>query len=132
MSIANGTHAEVRFRGVKVAKVRNISLETQRQTLETTGIGDLDDEFAYGKRTHSGSGTLLYKRDNQATRDLMNRILDDGEQLDDLTMVLYKGSSDGMIGGQVLINSQGIAVTTGDNTAVSVSFVISGKPTGQF
>jgi len=132
MTVANGTHAQVRFRGVKVAKIRNISIETQRQTLETTGIGDLDDQCAYGKRTTSGSGTLLYKRDDQPTRDLMNRILQDGETLDELSIVLFNGSPDGTITGQALINSQGISTSVGELTSANVSFVISGKPTGQF
>jgi hypothetical protein len=102
-------------------------METQRQTLETTGIGDLDDEFAYGKRTTSGSASLLYKTDDQATVDLMNRIFDDGEAPDDLVMTIYKGTSKA-ISGPALINSQGIATSVGDNTQVSISFVISGKP----
>jgi hypothetical protein len=132
MTVANATHGEVRFRGAKVAKVRSINMETQRQTLETTGIGDLDDTYAYGKRSHAGSGTLLYKTDDQATRDLMNRILDNGETPDELTMILYKGSTSGTITGSVLINSQGIASSVGDQVQVNISFVISGKPGGTY
>jgi hypothetical protein len=127
MTVANATHGEVRFQGQKVAKVRSISMETQRQTLETTGVGDMDDEFAYGKRTTSGSATLLYKTDDQATVNLMNRIFDDGETPDDLVMTIYKGGSKS-ISGPALINSQGIATSVGDSTQVSISFVISGKP----
>jgi len=127
MTVANATHGEVRFKGQKVAKVTSVSMETQRQTLETTGIGDLDDTFAYGKRTTSGSASLLYKTDDQATSDLMNRIFDDGEAPDDLVMTIYKGTVKA-ISGPVLINSQGIATSVGDNTQVSISFVIDGKP----
>jgi len=127
MTVANSTHGDVRFRGRKISKVRNISMETQRQTLETTGIGDTDDEFAYGKRTTTGSATLLYKTDDQATVALMNRIFNDGEQPDDLEMIIYKGSGRS-ISGSVLINSQGISNSVGDNVTVNISFVISGKP----
>ena len=117
----------MRFQGQKVAKIRSISMETQRQTLETTGVGELDDTFSYGKRTTSGSATLLYKTDDQATVNLMNRIFDDGETPDDLVMTIYKGGSKS-ISGPALINSQGIATSVGDNTQVSISFVINGKP----
>jgi hypothetical protein len=127
MTVANATHGEVRFKGQKVAKVTSVSMETQRQTLETTGIGELDDTFSYGKRTTSGSASLLYKTDDQATVDLMNRIFDDGETPDDLVMTIYKGSNKA-ISGPALINSQGIATSVGDNTQVSISFVIDGKP----
>lgn len=131
MTVANATHGEVRFQGQKVAKVTQISMETQRQALETTGIGEMDDTFAYGKRTTSGSATLLYKTDDQATVNLMNRIFDDGETPDDLVMTIYKGGSKS-ISGPVLINSQGLGVSKGDNTQISISFVIDGKPSKAF
>lgn len=127
MSIANSIHGEVRFQGVKVAKVRSIDYQVQRATLETTGIGEMDDEYAYGKRTTSGSASLLYKTDDAATVALMNRIFDDGEQLDDLQMIIYRGTGK-TISGPVLINSLGIASSVGDSTQISVSFVINGKP----
>jgi hypothetical protein len=117
----------VRFQGVKVAKVRSIDYQVQRATLETTGIGEMDDEYAYGKRTTSGSASLLYKTDDAATVALMNRIFDDGEQLDDLQMIIYRGTGKA-ISGPVLINSLGIASSVGDSTQISVSFVINGKP----
>ena len=131
MTVANATHGEVRFQGQKVAKVTQISMETQRQALETTGIGEMDDTFSYGKRTTSGSATLLYKTDDQATVNLMGRIFDDGETPDDLVMTIYKGGSKS-VSGPALINSQGIATSVGDNTQVSISFVINGKPSRAF
>jgi hypothetical protein len=42
-------------------------------------------------------------------------------------MTIYKGGSKS-ISGPALINSQGIATSVGDSTQVSISFVISGKP----
>jgi hypothetical protein len=128
MSIANSIHGEVRFQGQKIAKARSIDYQVQRVTLETTGIGDMDDEYAYGKRTTSGSCALLYKTDDPATVALMNRILNDGEQLDDLQMIIYRGTGKA-ISGPALINSMGIASSVGDSTQISVSFVINGKPT---
>lgn len=128
MSIANSVHGEVRFQGVKVAKARSIEYQVQRATLETTGIGDLDDEYAYGKRTTSGSATLLYKTDDPATVALMDRIFDDGEQVDDLEMVIYRGTGKN-VSGPVLINSLGITSSVGDSTQINVSFVINGKST---
>ena len=127
MSIANSIHGEVRFQGVKVDKVRSIDYQVQRALLETTSIGDTDDEYAYGKRTTNGSASLLYKTDDSATVALMNRIFDDGEQLDDLQMIIYRGTGKA-ISGPVLINSLGIASSVGDSTQISVSFVINGKP----
>jgi hypothetical protein len=131
MTVPNSTHGEIRFRGQKVAKVVNISMETQRATLDTTGIGDMDDEFAYGKRTTSGSAVVRYRIDDQPTVDLMNRIFEDGEQPDDLEMVIHKGSGS-KLSGPVLINSQGIGQSLGESVSVNISFVISGKPSRAF
>ena len=128
MSIANSIHGEVRFQGQKIAKARGIDYQIRRATLETTGIGDTDDEYAYGKRTTSGSATLLYKTNDPATVALMNRILDDGEQLDNLEMIIYRRTGKA-VSGPALINSLGIASSVGDNTQISVSFVINGKAT---
>jgi hypothetical protein len=72
----------------------------------------------------------LYKSDDDATVALMNRILDDSETVDQLTLVLRSGSAQGTLSGSVLISSQGIANNVGDNTIVNISFVVSGKPTG--
>ncbi len=130
MTIINATHGELRWNGQKIAKVRDVSFDKARATLETTGIGDLDDTYSYGKRTTSGSATLLYKPDDDATVALMNRILDDSETVDELTLVLRSGSAQGTLSGSVLISSQGIANNVGDNTIVNISFVVSGKPTG--
>lgn len=126
MSIANSIHGEVRFQGVKVAKIRSVDYQVQRATLETGGIGDVDEEYCYGGRATSGSATLLYKTDDQATVALMNRIFDDGEQIDDLQMIIHRGAGKS-ISGPALIGSLGLATSVGDNTQISVSFVISGK-----
>jgi hypothetical protein len=132
MTILNGTHGELRWNGVKIAKVLNVSLNKNRDTLQTTGIGDMDDTFAYGKRSTSGSATILYKTDDAATVQLMNRILNDDETPDELTMVLRMGQSQGSISGTVLLSSQSESISTGENTSVSINFVISGKPIGVY
>lgn len=132
MTILNGTHGELRWNGVKIAKVLNASINKNRDTLQTTGIGDMDDTYAYGKRNTSGSATLLYKTDDLATTQIMNRILFDGENPDNLSLILRTGQSQGTISGSVLISSQSESVSTGENTTVSINFVISGKPSAEY
>ena len=127
MTVANGVHGEVRFGGLKIAKVTSASINIERQTLDTTGIGEMDDEFAYGKRSTSGSATLLYKTDDEPTRNLVNRILEDGESPDELELILYKGGSKAF-SGPALISSLGLSMSVNENTSVNVAFVYSGKP----
>jgi hypothetical protein len=127
MAVANSVHGEVRFNGQKVAKVTNVTLDVQRQILDTTGIGEMDDEFAYGKRSTSGSATLLYKTDNQVSSELMARIFEDGEEPDNMEIVLHKGKGK-VVSGSVLMRSLGLSESVNENTSVSISFVVSGKP----
>ena len=96
--IANSIHGEVRFQGVKVAKVTGVNFATQRASLPTSGIGDADEEYCHGMRSTSGSCTLIYKMDDPATVALMSRIFDDGEQLDDLEMIIHKGAGKSVSG----------------------------------
>jgi hypothetical protein len=127
MAVANGVHGEVRFGGRKIAKVTSASFDTTREILDTTGIGEMDDEFAYGKRNTSGSATLLYKTDDESTRALMNRIFDDNESPDNLELILYKGGNRA-VSGSALISSLGLGMSVNENTSVNVAFVFSGKP----
>jgi hypothetical protein len=132
MTILNGTHGELRWNGTKIAKVLNASINKNRETLQTTGIGDLDDNYAYGKRSTSGSATLLYKTDDPGTIELMNRILNDTEGVDNLSLILRSGQSQGALTGEVLISSQSESISTGENTTVNVNFVVTGKPLAQY
>lgn len=130
--VANSTHGELRWNGVKVAKVQNVTFDTSRANLETTGIGDMDSTYCYGQRNTSGSATVLYKSDDPATVSLMGRIFSDtaGEPTDVMEMTIFTGGK--KVSGVALISSQGVAVSVGQNTAVNVSFVISGGATGVF
>jgi Phage major tail protein 2. len=127
MTVANSVHGEIRFNGQKIAKVTNVSLDIQRQVLDTTGIGEADDEFAYGKRSTSGSATLLYKTDDQATRQLMARVFEDDEEPDNMEIVLHKGKGR-VVSGSVLMRSLGLSESVSENTSVNISFVVNGKP----
>jgi hypothetical protein len=132
MTILNGTHGELRWNGAKIAKVLNASTNKNRETLQTTGIGELDDTYVYGKRSTSGSATLLYKTDDIATSEIMNRILNDSDSVDNLTMVLRSGQTQGALSGDVLISSQSESMSVGENTTVNINFVVSGKPVANY
>lgn len=115
-----------------IAKVRDVRLDISRDALETTGVGQTDRTYAYGIRSTSGSGTLLYDPNDSATTDLMQQILEDTETLSGIQLVLNNASSEGTISGDALITAVGPGVSAGDLISVPISFTISGKPTGSF
>lgn len=132
MAVKTSTTAELRLNGVAIAKVRDITMNYARDSLETTGIGQIDRTYAYGKRGTSGSGTLMYDASDTATKALMNRLLSDATTTDTIAMVLDTAISDGTIAGDALITQAGVSVSVGDIVSVPISFTISGKPTGSF
>jgi hypothetical protein len=132
MAPRNTTRASVYWNGARVAKIRDIQWNVARANLETTGIGEMDDTYAYGKRTTSGSGTLLYDPDDAATVSLMNRVLDDSEIVDALMLKTDETSAQGVVSGNVLISSQGVPVAVGDLVSCQVSFSVSGGTSGGY
>lgn len=132
MAIKTASTAEVRFDGSAIAKIRDITLNISRELLDETGIGDKDKTFAYGTRSTSGSGTLLYDSTDFATKNLMNTVLSDSSDLSTLTIVLDDSSTVGTIEGSVALSQVGITVSTGQLVSVPISFQVSGKPTGSF
>lgn len=117
---------------VTIAKVRDVTLNINRDALETTGIGQADRTYAYGIRGTSGSGTLLYDSTDSGTREVLNHILSDTETLSGVQLVLDTGTTTGTITGSALITAAGPGVSVGDLISIPISFTISGKPTGTF
>lgn len=136
MAVKTGATAQLQIESgasyVTIAKVRDITLNFNRDALETTGIGEKDRTYAYGIRGTSGSGTLLYDSTDSGTREVLNHILSDTEDLSSVKIVLDTGTTSGTITGDALITATGASVSVGDLISVPISFSISGKPTGTF
>lgn len=132
MSVKTAATAELQFEGVAIGKVRDVSLNINRDALETTGIGQLDRTYAYGIRNTTGSGTLLYDSENTATRNIMNSLLSDSENLSDVKLILDTSTSLGTIEGRIVVTQVGVSVSVGSLISVPISFTVSGKPEGAF
>jgi predicted secreted protein len=138
MAVRTGATAQLGFSATgtgtytTIAKVRDVTLDINRDALETTGIGEKDRTYAYGIRGTSGSGTLLYDPEDTGTAAIINQILDETEALSTIQLQLDTGSTAGTIAGPVLITATGTSVSVGDLVTVPISFTISGKPTGLF
>ena len=132
MAVKTAATAELQFEGVAIGKVRDVSLNINRDALETTGIGQLDRTYAYGIRNTTGSGTLLYDSENTSTRNIMNSLLSDSENLSNVKLLLDTSTSLGTIEGQILVTQVGVSVSVGSLISVPISFTVSGKPEGAF
>lgn len=132
MAVKTAATAELQFGGSVIGKVRDVTLTLNRDALETTGIGQTDRTYAYGIRSTTGSGTLLYDSSDAATRNVMNTLLSDTATLSRVRLVLDTATTIGTIEGDVVVTQAGVSVSVGDLVSVPISFSVSGKPSGAF
>lgn len=132
MGVKTSATAELRYDGTAIAKVRDASITFTRDALETTSLGQLDRTYAYGLRGTTGTGTLLYDSTDTATAAVINRLLNDSESLNTISMVLDTNATAGTITGDVLLTQAGASVSVGDLVSIPISFTFSGKPSGNF
>lgn len=132
MAVKTAATAELQFEGAVIGKVRDITLNINRDALETTGIGQKDRTYTYGIRSTSGSGTLLYDPADTATRNVMNSVLSDDTTSSKLKLRLDTSTALGTIEGDVVMTQAGVSVSVGDLVTVPITFNVSGKPTGSF
>jgi hypothetical protein len=129
MAVLTGTSGELRFRGVRVGKCREFSLDISRDALETTVLGQWDRTFVEGIRGASGSTTVLYDRDDTATRDLVNSVFRNNDGPQPITLALSTA-----IGAELdvkaIVTSVSTPVSVGSVIACSVNFQVSG-PIGE-
>ena len=62
MSYFSGRHGSLRYLGKPVAKVRNWSLDISAELLETTTVDEYAPTYRPGRKSSSGSATVLYYR----------------------------------------------------------------------
>lgn len=132
MAVKTSATAELRMDGAAIAKVRDVSITFARNALETTGIGQFDRTYVYGVRTTTGSGTLLYDAADAATRAVINRLLNDSESTNSISMVLDTNVAEGTLTGDALLTQAGTSVSVGDVVSIPISFTFSGKPSGTY
>lgn len=130
MSVVTGANGALHFRGARVAKVRNFSIDISRDALEDTALGDDDRTYAEGLRGATGSATILYVENDAVTRDLLNSIFrSDGATSIDLYL---NTSTSRALNCSAFLTQVGTPVSVGEITACSCSFQVSGKVGGGF
>ena len=138
MAILNGCHGSLYWGTTgdsdKIAKVQNASVQIESQALETTGIGDDWSDYTPGKKSASGTASLLYKEDDAATKVAIKTILNNEPGVDSsqgFVMRLYKQGTQ-QINGTVLVTSQGISQSVGELTTLNINFVFCGEMQADF
>ena len=135
MTVLTGADGQLLSGSQAFAKCRDWSITINRDALEDTCLGDFDRTYVEGLRGMTGSATLLYDPGNSVANNFLNTILDDSGTTQELTFKLNRrslGDGGGTFVCTGFLTSVSPSVSVGDVQAVSVSFQVSGKPSGEF
>ncbi len=135
MTVLTGADGQLLSGNQAFAKCRDWSISINRDALEDTCLGDFDRTYVEGLRGTTGSATLLYDPSNSVANNFLNTILDDTGNTQEVTFKLNRrelGNGGGAFTCTGFLTSVSPSISVGDVQAVSVSFQVSGKPSGEF
>jgi hypothetical protein len=72
MAIFSGQNGVLVFNGQTQVRVRNWSVTSNVDTLETTDLGDDAREYTAGLKTATATATIMYHDDNTTLRSILN------------------------------------------------------------
>lgn len=145
MAYVSGQHGSLQLQGATVIKVRDWSINLQHEPLDATTLGDKDRVRTHGLRTYSGSGTLLYYEEANATNNIQAVLTDTfhehsgqgspndpawGQRADepDAPLKLKLQADNGVIELFVYMTSVNITCATGEIVQAAFSFESTGAP----
>lgn len=131
MAVQTGADGQLKYNNRTVAKVRDWSITVQKDVIEDTCLGAFDRTYVEGLRGTSGSATVLYDPEDAAATELLNSIFQHGGLKAEVDFVLSSSTSR-TFSCTGFITSVSPSVSVGAATACSVSFQVSGKPSGGF
>jgi hypothetical protein len=131
MAVLTGSNGQLKYEGTPVAKCRDWSISVSADGLETTCLAGYDRTYVKGLRGTTGSATLLYDPTDKSGVALLNSIFLDENNTDSLQFVLDKADGT-QFDCEGFLTSVSPSISVGAVQAVSVSFQVSGKPTGLF
>lgn len=126
--ILSGSTAALYFDGTRIGKCRSLSLDIEREALQTTKQGDLDRTFIPGLRGSSGSASLFYDPEDTATAAVLAKAYDDGTTLSGMELVFDLIGSK-KVTASILLTNVGVSTSYGSAAVCEIQFQISGKPT---
>lgn len=124
MAAITGSSGELRYRGKRVSKCREFSVDISRDALETTVLGDWDRTYTEGIRGATGSATVLYDESDTATVDLANSIFSNNSK-EQIGLILNTITNK-RLEFSAIVTQASIPVTINEVTVCSVSFQVTG------
>jgi hypothetical protein len=131
MPFYTGRTGKLKLGGSEVSKVKNWTLDTSVNLLDTTALGDTANAYTPGLFSATGSASLSYY--NGATTDVTNLLekIAKTEAITDSDEVslTFEVGTDQFFTANAFINSASISSSTDELTTVSFNFTINGPLT---
>ena len=133
MGFYTGRTGSLSFENQAVAKVRDWSLDTTVELLDTTVLGDFASTYTPGVKGATGSATLMYYRgeagDGRPFTVLLNKVMRKGPiergQSVELELNVGGGGED-TIRFNAYITSAQVGASTGELSIVPIQFTVDG------
>lgn len=124
--------AQLQLGSLKIGRCRNFSFSVEKEPLETTRLGDLDQTFIPGIRGSSGAFTLFYDPKDQGVVSIINNILGDaGTSLSNFTLV-YDKNTNRKTTVSIVITQLTAGTEFGSAQTCEIAFRVTGRVQGAF
>lgn len=132
MGFYTGRDAKLKLGDGFVAKVRDWTLDTSVNLLDTTALGDTANTYTAGLFSATGNATLSYYTASSGTEvtNLLEKIAKTGAVTDsDKVTLTFQVGTNQFFTGNAFINSASISTSTDEITTASFNFTIDGPLT---
>jgi len=129
MAIYTGQDGIMKFNGQTQANVRNWSVTTTVDTLETTDLGDRKRKYIPGLESATATATIMYHDDNATLRNILDQAIRDNSQTSPVPRKLELKWEGRDLDFEAYITSVTITCAVGDVMTADVSFQMTGDYT---
>lgn len=123
MAVYSGKDGSIIFGGGTQTRVRNWSVQTNVDMLETTDLGDDERNYIAGLKSATGSATIMYHDDNTTLRGILGAAITANVPTS-ARLELRWGTKD--LDFNAFINSVSITCSTGEIMTADISFTMTG------
>lgn len=131
MTVQTGADGQLKYNNKVIGRCRDWSISVTKDALDETCLGAYDRSYIGGLRGTTGSATVLYDPSDETANEMLNSVLTNGQGESSMEFILSRGNSRAFTCSG-FITSISPSVSVGAATACSISFQVSGKPSGGF
>lgn len=126
MTVYTGQNGILKFNGQQQVNIRNWSVTTNVDTLETTDLGDGARHYIPGLKSATATATIMYHDDNATLKNIINTSITGGTPTAHKLELQWSNKD---IDFMAYINSVTITCAVGDVMTADISFTMTGDYT---